>query len=117
MDTREGGELISFFSITYIAKIKTSFDVVSFDIELYIYGVSPVNINNKAAGLSTISTIKHKYQIEARIFIAELEINVYMFTGNGSLDEDMTFNLYIQELEPEINTKDEWRSRTLTIKI
>ena len=25
--------------------------------------------------------------------------------------------LYIQELEPEISTKDEYRSRTLTIKI
>ena len=25
--------------------------------------------------------------------------------------------LFIQELEPKINTKDEWRSRTLTIKI
>ena len=49
--------------------------------------------------------------------IAEEDIDILASTSRGEGYLLTLEALYIQELEPEINTKDEWRSRTLTIKI
>ena len=47
--------------------------------------------------------------------VTEGHIDILASTSRG---EGYLLTLeYIQELEPKINTKDEWRSRTLTIKI
>ena len=49
--------------------------------------------------------------------ITEEHIDILASTSRGEGYLLTLEALYIQELEPKINTKDEWRSRTLTIKI
>ena len=57
----------------------------------------------------------HLYQCNTTITEEDVSILSSTSRGEGYL---LTLEaLYIQELEPEINTKDEYRSRTLTIKI
>ena len=49
--------------------------------------------------------------------ITEEHIDILASTSRGERYLLTLEALFIQELEPKINTKDEWRSRTLTIKI
>ena len=49
--------------------------------------------------------------------ITEEHIDILASTSRGKGYLLILEALFIQELEPKINTKDEWRSRTLTIKI
>ena len=49
--------------------------------------------------------------------ITEEHIDILASTSRGEGYLLTLEALFIQELEPKINTKDEWRSRTLTIKI
>ena len=49
--------------------------------------------------------------------ITEEHIDIMASTSRGEGYLLTLDALFIQELEPKINTKDEWRSRTLTIKI
>ena len=49
--------------------------------------------------------------------VTEEHIDILASTSSGEGYLLTLEALYIQELEPKINTKDEWWSRTLTIKI
>ena len=49
--------------------------------------------------------------------VTEEHIDILASTSRGEGYLLTLEALYIQELEPKINTKDEWHSRTLTIKI
>ena len=55
----------------------------------------------------------HNYFISLNgknIIVAIEDINIRNLTNNLTLD------LYIREINPSLNTKDEYRSRTLTLK-
>ena len=57
----------------------------------------------------------HLHQCNATI--TEEHINILSSTSRGESHLLTLEALYIQELDPKINTKDEYRSRTLTIRI
>ena len=60
----------------------------------------------------------YRIQKEYKNFIvSEDDVDILQQTSRGE-SHLLTFEaLHIEELKPEINTKDEYRSRTLTIKL
>ena len=49
--------------------------------------------------------------------VSEDDVDILRQTARGESHLLTLEALYIQELKPKINTKDEYRSRTLTIKL